>query len=195
MPINDALGAGGNDDAENKSGNDDTGTQTGTKAGDKSKEKGGNKDDDEGDEKAGQVVFGSQKEVDDMIERRLKRALKKQKEDSELSETDRLKKEAADAKAEVRERDTRDAFIAKAGIEYGKAMRIFRMFKDDIEHDDSGKPVNLEAVLKTAKAEFPELFTKEPKKPGSGDGGSGNDDKSAGGDDMNSRLRRATGRG
>lgn len=193
MPLNDADNAGADDSAENQSGEGENGDAAG-KAGDKSK--GGTDDADAGDD-AGKVVFGSQKEVDDMVKRRVDRALKTKADEAKLTDTQRLEKERDDALALVRDRDLKDSFISKSGLDFAKGSRIFAMYKGDIEIDDAGKALNLDAVLKTAKAEFPDLFTGKPgeKRKGNGDGGSGNgDDGKAAGNDMNTMLRRATGR-
>jgi hypothetical protein len=168
-------GKGGNGDADKAGkGNDDKG------------DKGGNK--------AGQIVFNSQKDVDDMIARRVARAVKDKDDAAKLTNEQRLEKERDDALSLVRERDIRDDFVAKTGLAAGPAQRLFRAFRDDLDIDDKGKATNIEAVIKDAKKEFPNLW-----KPGGGKvEGGGDGDKGGGGKtggDMNNALRRMAGRG
>ena len=94
----------------------------------------------------------------------------KEFEDAKLSETERLTKELSELKdqqatwlAERRERDTRDAVIEAASDEKVGARNpraIYRLIRDELEFDDSGKVRNLDEAIKKAKAEFPELFGK-----------------------------------
>lgn len=192
MPENDAEKAGGDTGA--------AGTQTGGQGGNgNADDKAGKgetqpKGDDAGDDKAGQIVFASQKDFDAVIQRRIDRALKSEKEKAELSETDRLKKDAADARAEVRERDLRDDFVAKTNLPAGQAQRLFKMYRDDIDTDDNGKATNLDDVIKSAKKDFPDMFKPAPKVKGGGDGSEGTDGGKAVAGDMNAALRRMAGK-
>jgi len=193
MPIGDnGENPGEDDDATKQS--EKNGDAAGKKAGDKSKggKAGEGSDDDEGDdadEDKGRKY--TQAEIDKIVQRRVNRATKDAKDKAELSETELLKKERDDAKAEVRERDLKDEFILKSGIDAVKATRIFRMYRDEIDVDETtGKATNLADVLKTAKADFPESFS---KLKGSIDARKNDDEKSVEGD-MNSAIRRATGR-
>lgn len=132
----------------------------------------------------------TQAELDAIIDKRLKRAAKEAKDNAELTETERLKKENADLKRSTAERDARDAFITKCpGVEYAKASRLFSMYKSEIEFDDNGKPSNLADVIKTAGAEWPDLFG-TPKPKGKADAGAGNGGDSGGSaSSMNALLR------
>lgn len=104
-------------------------------------------------------------------------------EDAQLSETERLTKELAELKdqqatwlVEKRERDTRDAVIEAASDEKVGARNpraIYRLIRDDLEFDDSGKVQNLDDCIKKAKAEYPELFGKANGMTGSVNGGAG----------------------
>jgi hypothetical protein len=102
-----------------------------------------------------------------------------------------LEKERDDAKAEVRERDLRDDFIAATGLAAGPARRLFAAFRDDLDIDEKGKATNLKDVVKSAQKEFPGMFGKAIV-TGGGDGGKGDGTKVGG--DMNSALRRMAGK-
>lgn len=120
-------------------------------------------------------------------------------ENAKLSETERLTKrlkELEDREAtwlvEKRERDTRDAVIEAASDEKVGARNpraVYRLIKDDLEFDESGKVQNLKAAIEKAKADFPELFGK------AAGGGAGSVNGGAGGrgnappQDMNAVLR------
>lgn len=181
-----ANGGADDDDEAGKTGNADPNKDAG-----KGNGKGG-----EGDgEKAEPKLQLTQKELDEMIAKRLNRAKKDADEKAQLSKEQLLEKERDDARKDLRIRDARDEFITSSGIEYAKASRLFKMYESDLEFDDKGKPENMKDVLKSAKADWPEMF-KGGKLEGKGDGAGGNGGKSGGepGQDMNSILRRATGR-
>ena len=121
----------------------------------------------------------------------------KEFEDAKLSETERLTKELSELKdqqatwlAERRERDTRDAVIEAASDEKVGARNpraIYRLIRDELEFDDSGKVRNLDEAIKKAKAEFPELFGKATGAAGSVNGGAGG--RNAPPMDMNALVR------
>lgn len=112
----------------------------------------------------------------------LKRKLEEH-ENAKLSETERLTKELKELKdqqatwlAERRERDARDAVIEAASDEKVGARNpraIYRLIRDDLEFDESGKVRNLDDALKKAKADYPELFGKATGAAGSVNGGAG----------------------
>lgn len=190
MPNSDDGTTPGADDGANKSGTGDAAQNADDKSG---KVKAG----DEAGENAGQVVFKSQKELDDLIARRVNRATKDVADKAKLSETERLQKERDDALKLVADRDLKDAFISESGLSHAIASRQFNAYKDDIEVDEKGKPTNMKDVVKQLKADLPQLF--KPNIGGKADGGAGsgagaNDGKPAG-DDMNANLRRMAGRG
>jgi DNA gyrase/topoisomerase IV subunit A len=120
----------------------------------------------------------------------------KEMEDAKLSDTERLTKERDELKAkeatwaaERRERDQRDAALDALSSEKVGARnpnRLYRIVKDDLEFDDKGTLTNLDAVVRQAKAEFPELFGRAV---GSGDGGAGSRQQ-PGAFDMNAEIRR-----
>lgn len=105
---------------------------------------------------------------------------------AKLSEDERLKAERDDALSQLRERDTRDSVIDKAGVAGVKNPRLFyNAYKSELEFDDKGNIANLQDVLETAKSESPELFSisappPAPAPAGSADGGAGNNTPVAG---------------
>lgn len=121
-------------------------------------------------------------------------------EDAKLSETERLTKELAALKdqqatwlVEKRERDTRDAVIEAASDDKVGARNpraIYRLIRDDLEFDESGKVRNLDEALKKAKAEYPELFGKATGAAGSVNGGAGGRN-GAPPTDMNALIRQS----
>jgi hypothetical protein len=197
MPKSDAdkagANGGANDDSKAGKNTDDANRNQRGKAGDDANDDDGQDGTGEGGKKkAGKVMTDD--EINEIVQRRLKRATKDAEEKAQLSKEELLQRERDDARNELRVSNARDAFITATKIDYGKASRLFRMYKDEIEFDDNGKPTNLADVIKTAKSEWSDLF--KPEKPGAGDLGDGNDDdgKSTSGG-MNQRLRNATGRG
>lgn len=190
----DKAGAnGGAKDGKAGSNTDDANRDQRGKAGDDAN------DDDSQDGKGGNAGGKKPKlydedEVNEIVQRRLKREKKDADEKAQLSKEDLLKRERDDARKEVRVSNARDSFITASKLDYAQASKLFRMYKDEIEFDDDGKATNLADVVKTAKSEWPELF--KPGKPGGGDLGDGNgDDGKPAGGGMNDRLRKATGRG
>lgn len=182
-----------NEDGSNP-GEDTDATKKGGKGDDANADKNaeGKKTDSEQETTAGQVVFKSQKEVDDMIARRVARATKEATENAKLSETELLKRERDEALKLVRDRDQKDDFITQSGLEYGKAARLFKMYRDDLEVDDAGKVTNMKDVIASVKKDFPEYFKKVQ---GKADGSDGSDGTKAPAGDMNSVLRKMAGRG
>lgn len=185
---------------------EDTGADEGLKGGNggngnaDDKDKPGNKsvtggDADKDDEKSGAITFKSQKELDDMIARRVSRATKKAEDDAKLSKEQLLEKERDEAKREVLERDLRDDFVEQTGLPIGPGRRLFKMYRDDLDIDDKGKAGNMADVVKQAKKDFPEAFKAvaddTSKRKPKGDGGEGSDGKVGG--DMNSALRKMAG--
>lgn len=199
MPNGDNGENPGVDDDANKSGtnNGDAAGNAGDKS-DKGKGKGGKDDKDDDDDKSGQIVFKSQKDLDAVIEKRLERERKKAADDAKLTNEQRLEKERDEALKLVSDRDRRDDFIAEIGLPYAKAVKLYGIFRDDIETNDKGKATNMADVVKKAKSDWPELFTDSGDKRrhrGKGDGGSGKGEGEGTGDDMNAALRQMAGRG
>lgn len=188
MPENDGEQPGADTGADDKGGKGGNGNAD-EKPGNKTEKPKGDDDD-----KPGRVTFESQADLDAVIQRRVDRALKAEKAKAELSETDRLKKDAEDARAEVRERDLRDDFVAKTNLPAGQAQRLFKMYRDDIDTDDNGRATNLDDVIKSAKKDFPDMFKPAPKVKGGGDGSDGTDGGKAIAGDMNAALRHMAGR-
>lgn len=124
----------------------------------------------------------------------------KEFEDAKLSETERLTKELKELKdqqatwlAERRERDARDAVIEAASDDKVGARNpraIYRLIRDDLEFDESGKVRNLDEALKKAKADYPELFGKATGSAGSVNGGAGGRN-GAPPTDMNALIRQS----
>ena len=116
------------------------------------------------DEGAGKVF--TQEDVNRLIAKERKETERKAK----MSEDERLKFDLEDARAQLRERDTKDAVQNEASKLGAKnAGLIYKAVKDDLTFDSSGKPENLKEVLTQAKKDFPELFGSQPS--GSADGG------------------------
>lgn len=136
----------------------------------------------------------TQTELDDLVKSRLARDRKDQAKKAEMNDLQRAQAERDDALKLVAESNTRDAFIAASGIEYAKATKLFRLVKDDIELDDSGKPTNLKTVVAGLKTDFPEFFAAKKAAPGGGDGGAGTGGGSGGMSSMDAAIRRAAGR-
>lgn len=198
MPKADGLNPG-DDAGADKTGGSDNGDAAGNAADDATNKgkagagKPGAGKDEGGDEPKLQFT---QKELDDMFARRLARANRDAEDKAKLTKEQLLERERDDALSKVRNADARDSFIEASGIEYAKASKLFRMYRDDIEFDKSGKPENLKDVIATAKKEWPELFTVDKKRLGGGDGGaggSGNGESATQG--MNQLIRERAGRG
>lgn len=179
----DSKEEGGNGTAENKSG-----TQGDAKPDSKAAGKDDKTTETEGTDNEPKITL-TQKALDDMIEKRLKREREKAEKDAKLSETDRLKQELEEQKAALRSRDARDAFVGKLGLSGEVGQRVYRAFADELDIDDKGKITNLDDVVKQAKAAFPQLFQEQKK--GSGDGGKGGSGGGSGGaGTMNDLIRR-----
>lgn len=100
---------------------------------------------------------------------------------AKLSDDERLQQERDEARAALRERDARDSVIADAGKAGVKNANLFyNAYKSQLEIDDKGKITNLDDILKSAKAESPELFNVAPTPGGSADGGEGNNSNNGG---------------
>lgn len=122
----------------------------------------------------------------------------KAREDADLSETQKLQKQADEAnkKAEEAEQRSRQR-VARAEVltEATKAKLVdpdaaYRLIRDDIEFGDDGEPKNVATLIKQLAKDRPYLITRST---GSADGGSGHDSRGAGGG-MNENIRRAAGR-
>jgi hypothetical protein len=187
MPKADNAGKAGANAGANDAADKSTDDATGKKAGD-------NQNDDNGGQTGGgekpakEGKTYTDDEINEIVQRRLKRATKDADEKAQLSKEQLLEKERDDARNELRISNARDSFITKTGIPYAKASRLFKMYSGELEFDDAGKVENMADVLKTVKAEWPEYFKNTPD--GSADLGDGNGDsgkKTAGG--MNDILR------
>lgn len=69
---------------------------------------------------------------------------------------------------------------------------IFRLIRDDLEFDASGKPTNADDLVATLKKEYPRYFATAAKAAGADAGKTGGE--RATGDNMDAILRRAAGR-
>lgn len=137
----------------------------------------------------------SQADLDRLIakaKRDEKAKLEKQVNDAQLSETQRLKAELAEHKAELRSLKTEGSLLAAikaAGGDDPEVISAWIQSKLTIEYSDEGQISNLKELLSDARERIPTRF---PKRPGSANGGDG---KPAGiGQDMNALIRRAAGR-
>lgn len=118
-------------------------------------------------------------------------------ENAQLSETERLKKEAETgrqlaetATGKLRTANLRDA-LAEKGFAGAQAKAVARLLSG-VEYDDDDEPKNLDARLKAAAEEYGEI-AKPGGRSSTFDGGP----RGGGGDtpkDMNSLIRRAAGR-
>jgi hypothetical protein len=189
MAENDGGTPGANGGAEEKAGKGGNAATDDDGAGDNANENG------KGGKSAGdEELKFNQKQVDEIVAKRLARKEKDDAEKAKLTKEQLLEKERDDALNQVKQSNLRDAFISASGLEYGKATRLFKIIGDEIETDDKGKPTNLKDVMVAAKKDWPEFFGQQ-KQRGGGDGGSGNDGKPPADGNMNAILRRATGRG
>lgn len=111
--------------------------------------------------------------------------------DDDDGERETLRKRAEGAEEKLRQQDARDDLedeAARAGFKNPRKM--YRLLKDDLTFDSSGKPDNIKDLITIAKRDFPEeLDDKTPK--GSADAGA----KGAAGvkSSMNDFLRRGAG--
>lgn len=94
----------------------------------------------------------------------------KEREDADLSETDKLKKRAEEAEARVTASQVR---IAKAEVKAAAAAAkivdpeaAYKLVRDDITFDKDGEPENVDALIA-------DLVKKSPYLLGAGDGGGG----------------------
>lgn len=122
----------------------------------------------------------------------------KQIEDSQLSESERLQKQLQELQAEKAnwQRERRDLSVrqalqaAFAAEGARKPDALVRLFADQVDADDNGQIKNQAALLKQARADYPELFV---ARNGSADAAAGA--RSGGsGLSMNDLIRRAAGR-
>ena len=124
----------------------------------------------------------------------------KAKNDAELSELDRAKKEALEAKAaaeaaaaEVKVVRLQNAVTSKAVtlgvVDPEAAVRLLDL--NQVTYDTAGNPLNIETLLKALLEQKPYL----KKVVGNADAGSGSGGRTPGAQDMNSMIRHAAGRG
>ena len=123
----------------------------------------------------------------------------KARDDADLTETEKLKKQAAEATEKATQAEERSRQrVARAEVltEATKAKIVdpdaaYRLIRDDLEFGDDGEPKNVVALIKQLAKERPYLVQKAA---GSADGGAG-----AGGtaakSGMNDFIRKSTGRG
>lgn len=153
----------------------------------------GSKSQDE-DSQAGKTF--SQADLDKVVQKiRLeeKRKFEKQLKDAELSEAERTAKRVQELEKEIRLRDAKET-VAEAARKAGAVNTgaVYKLVYSMLEFDDAGKVSNLRDVIDAAKADAPEFF---PKRPGSGNGGSGNEGSSGSfSRNMNDLIRRSAGR-
>ena len=119
----------------------------------------------------------TQDEVNSLLAKERKAAEKKAADaeaKTKLSDDERTIAERDEARAALKERDTRDAVIEQVGRDGVKNPKLFyNAYKSEIETDAAGKITNLKDVLAAAKIEAPELFAEIKKADGSADGGAG----------------------
>jgi len=121
----------------------------------------------------------TQAELDALLKKAQKDADKKiadAQAKAKLSEDERKDAELAETRAQLRERDARDAVkeaASKAGVK--NTDLFYKAVKGDLEFNDDGTIKNLKDVLESSKTEMPELYgeTEKPKAEGSADEGAG----------------------
>jgi hypothetical protein len=122
-----------------------------------------------------------------------KTAKKDGDESEESPELIEARKRAEKAEADLRVRDARDAVeTAAKGAGFSNPSKIYRLLRDDLSFDDSGKPENVKDLIAIAKRDFPEELAQ--KSNGSADGGAGARSGAGAGTSMNDIIRRAAGR-
>lgn len=147
-----------------------------------------NDDDAGGDKPKGRFVTDD--EINDIVKRRLARATKDAEDKAQLSKEQLLERERDEAVKDLRVSNARDEFITASGIDYAKASRLFKVYKDELEFDDKGKVENLKDVLKSARADWPEWFGNEKPKGGADLGGGNGDSGKKPNEGMNAIFRR-----
>ena len=104
--------------------------------------------------------------------------LKETEERAKLGEQERLQKEADDLRAQLTERDARDAVQSEAAkLGATNAGAVYKLIRDDLEFDDKGRVKNLADVLSEAKESYPELFAAKKPDGAAPDAGAGGDGK------------------
>lgn len=188
---------------ENKT--DETGNVGNTKDESKESENDKNENND-----AGKIVFNSQKEFDDTINRRIAKAIKSEqkkhedeKQKASLTETEKLKKEKEDAEknAERRVHEADKRLIKAETIKISSTLGIIDsdaayalMGKDDIEVDVNGNVIGVEKALKTLIATKPYLIkSSESVKKAGVDVNDKNKDQINQNRNFNAMIRRAAG--
>lgn len=120
-------------------------------------------------------------------------------EDEKLSESEKLQNRVKELEEKEKqwERERTESRLRSQVAEAGRKAGaidpdvLYRLVDpDDIVLDDSGKPKNLDALIKHLRDTRPYLFGK----PGSADGGAGRRTGATGAETMNDRIRRLAGR-
>lgn len=195
----------GADDSADKNSDNKTGAETGndsqskddqkSKGAKKSDKKSDDKSNDKSDDKESYKTFDSKQDFDDYVNKVVKARLAREKnktDDSDDSDTDG---DAKKAETENRSDNSKafDSFMSGLGdVPYSKGKRLFKMYADDLELDENGKPLNLTEVIKEAKKDFPDWF--KAKVSGDADAGKGNNSNGDDAADMNSLIRKKAGR-
>lgn len=143
----------------------------------------------------------TQAEVDAMFQKRLSKAvkaeLKKMSGDGEEGQpsVEEMQRERDTALSEARTLRAKDDLFDyvddgrfKVGLRPENRKAFWRLAKDQIEFDDSGKPSNISEVVKQVKLEAPALFTSSTGSVDAGAQGNGSVP------DMNFLIRRSAGR-
>jgi hypothetical protein len=127
------------------------------------------------------------------LNRHLAKQKKKADDEKDLTELERVKKEADELRSQLNLTTQKSKFQTAIGLPETAANRLFNAYRDDIEFDDKGNIENLADIKKMAKSEFPTLFEAIAPKS-KADGGEGKEKSDAGGS-MNDVIRRKAGRG
>jgi len=169
-----------------------------------------NKNDKNENENTGKIVFNSQKEFDNVIERRIAKAVKQEqkrfeeeKAKAQMTEAEKLKKEKEDTEknAEKRVHEANKKLIKAETIKVSNMLGIIDsdaayalMGKEDIEVDENGNVVGVEKALKVLIETKPYLTkTVEPVKKAGVDVNDKNKDQINKNKNFNIMIRRAAG--
>lgn len=193
--------AGADDSADKNSDNGDaeTGKISQNKDDQKSKDakKSGKKSDDKSNDNSDDKTepykaFDSKEDYNDHINKIVKARLAREKNKTDDSDDNG---DAKKAETENRSDNSKafNSFMSGLGdISYSKGIKLWRMYKDDLELDENDKPLNFTEVLKEIKKEFPDWF--KAKVSGDADAGKGNNSVGNDAADMNSLIRKKAGR-
>ncbi len=139
-------------------------------------------DENEESDDADEALPKSQKELDDLMKKRLARQkaqlekqhkadLKKVTDDKDKSEVELEKQKSGERLAKVADKSFLIA-ARDAGASPQVADKLLKLNRAEFDLDDDGEILNIDDLMTASKKDFPEFFKKSR---GSGDGGAGGD--------------------